>query len=66
MINDLPTIFEVVSGAAKKNQTEKFAVANHSSAKSKSNSKVVKMDFNTFLCACYYFHVDQKVTGHLG
>ncbi|KAF5766997.1 putative chromatin regulator PHD family [Helianthus annuus] len=40
MINDLPTIFEVVSGAAKKNQKEKIAVSNHSSTKSKSNSKV--------------------------
>ncbi|KAK1422531.1 hypothetical protein QVD17_25713 [Tagetes erecta] len=36
MINDLPTIFEVVSGAAKKNHKEKFSVANHS----KSNSRV--------------------------
>ncbi|KAI3727343.1 hypothetical protein L1987_67156 [Smallanthus sonchifolius] len=40
MINDLPTIFEVVSGSAKKNQKEKTAVSNHSSTKSKSNSKV--------------------------
>ncbi|XP_024969387.1 PHD finger protein ALFIN-LIKE 4-like isoform X2 [Cynara cardunculus var. scolymus] len=40
MINDLPTIFEVVSGTAKKAQKEKTAVSNHSSTKSKSNSKV--------------------------
>ncbi|MFS7974554.1 putative chromatin regulator PHD family [Helianthus anomalus] len=41
MINDLPTIFEVVSGSAKKNQKEKSAVSNnHSSTKSKSNSKM--------------------------
>ncbi|KAI3759778.1 hypothetical protein L6452_07830 [Arctium lappa] len=40
MINDLPTIFEVVSGIAKKAQKEKTAVSNHSSTKSKSNSKV--------------------------
>ncbi|KAF5793412.1 putative chromatin regulator PHD family [Helianthus annuus] len=41
MINDLPTIFEVVSGSAKKNQKEKGAVSNnHSSTKSKSNSKM--------------------------
>nr|GFB63457.1 PHD finger protein ALFIN-LIKE 4 [Tanacetum cinerariifolium] len=40
MINDLPTIFEVVSGIAKNSQKEKNAVSNHSSTKSKSNSKV--------------------------
>ncbi|KAI3777912.1 hypothetical protein L1987_47715 [Smallanthus sonchifolius] len=40
MINDPPTIFEVVSGTATKNQKEKTAVSNHSSTKSKSNSKV--------------------------
>nr|KAJ0208366.1 hypothetical protein LSAT_V11C500257330 [Lactuca sativa] len=39
MINDLPTIFEVVSGAAKKQVKEKSTVSNHSSSKSKSNSK---------------------------
>lgn len=39
MINDLPTIFEVVSGAAKKQVKEKSAVSNHSSSKSKSNPK---------------------------
>ncbi|GLU22443.1 hypothetical protein SLE2022_385180 [Rubroshorea leprosula] len=40
MINDLPTIFEVVTGAAKKQGKEKSSVSNHSSNKSKSNSKV--------------------------
>ncbi|KAL4583663.1 hypothetical protein LXL04_008245 [Taraxacum kok-saghyz] len=40
MINDLPTIFEVVSGTAKKAQKEKTVVSNHSSTKSKSNSKM--------------------------
>ncbi|XWS16191.1 hypothetical protein CRYUN_Cryun34aG0063900 [Craigia yunnanensis] len=40
MINDLPTIFEVVTGAAKKQAKEKSSVSNHSSNKSKSNSKV--------------------------
>ncbi|CAH1422810.1 unnamed protein product [Lactuca virosa] len=40
MINDLPTIFEIVSGIAKKAQKEKTAVSNHSSTKSKSNSKM--------------------------
>ncbi|XP_075523326.1 PHD finger protein ALFIN-LIKE 5-like [Primulina tabacum] len=39
MINELPTIFEVVSGAAKKQQKEKSAVSNHSSNKSKSKPK---------------------------
>ncbi|PPR97051.1 hypothetical protein GOBAR_AA23616 [Gossypium barbadense] len=41
MINDLPTIFEVVTGAAKKHTKEKSSVSNHSSKKSKSNSKVL-------------------------
>ncbi|BAT82471.1 PHD finger protein ALFIN-LIKE 4-like [Vigna umbellata] len=39
MINDLPTIFEVVTGMAKKQGKEKSSVSNHSSNKSKSNSK---------------------------
>ncbi|KAK4427380.1 PHD finger protein ALFIN-LIKE 5 [Sesamum alatum] len=39
MINDLPTVFEVVTGAAKKQQKEKSSVSNHSSNKLKSNSK---------------------------
>ncbi|XP_057771052.1 PHD finger protein ALFIN-LIKE 4-like [Salvia miltiorrhiza] len=39
MINDVPTVFEVVTGAAKKQQKEKSLVSNHSSNKSKSNSK---------------------------
>ncbi|KAK8975743.1 hypothetical protein V6N11_057585 [Hibiscus sabdariffa] len=39
MINDLPTIFEVVTGVAKKQTKEKSSVSNHSSNKSKSNSK---------------------------
>nr|XP_043624644.1 PHD finger protein ALFIN-LIKE 4-like [Erigeron canadensis] len=39
MINDLPTIFEIVSGAAKKQVKEKSSVSNHSGSKSKSNSK---------------------------
>ncbi|GKV00834.1 hypothetical protein SLEP1_g13454 [Rubroshorea leprosula] len=40
MINDLPTIFEVVTGAPKKQGKEKSSVSNHSSNKSKSNSRV--------------------------
>ncbi|KAK9734467.1 hypothetical protein RND81_04G141800 [Saponaria officinalis] len=42
MINDLPTIFEVVTGIAKKQVKERSTVSNHSSTKSKSNSKSVK------------------------
>lgn len=42
MINDLPTIFEVVSGTAKKQSKEKSSMSNHGSTKSKSNSKVRK------------------------
>ncbi|GFZ04290.1 alfin-like 5 [Actinidia rufa] len=39
MINDLPTVFEAVTGAAKKQQKDKSSVSNHSSNKSKPNSK---------------------------
>ncbi|OIW11193.1 hypothetical protein TanjilG_28284 [Lupinus angustifolius] len=39
MINELPTIFEVVTGAAKKQVKEKSSVSNHSGSKSKSSSK---------------------------
>ncbi|CAA0836817.1 PHD finger protein ALFIN-LIKE 5 [Striga hermonthica] len=42
MVNDLPTIFEVVTGAAKKQVKEKSSVSNHSGSKSKSNSKPTK------------------------
>ncbi|KAL3623632.1 PHD finger protein ALFIN-LIKE 5 [Castilleja foliolosa] len=42
MINDLPTIFEVVTGAAKKQAKEKSSISNHSATKSKSNSKMTK------------------------
>ncbi|XP_050219978.1 PHD finger protein ALFIN-LIKE 4-like [Mercurialis annua] len=40
MINDLPTIFEVVTGTVKKQPKEKSSVSNHSSNKSKPGSKV--------------------------
>ncbi|XP_009596494.1 PHD finger protein ALFIN-LIKE 4-like [Nicotiana tomentosiformis] len=39
MINDLPTVYEVVTGATKKQQKEKSTVSNHRSNKSKPNSK---------------------------
>lgn len=42
MINDLPTVYEVVTGATKKQQKEKSTVSNHRSNKSKPNSKKVK------------------------
>ncbi|KAL3639743.1 hypothetical protein CASFOL_001306 [Castilleja foliolosa] len=40
MISLRPTVYEVVTGAAKKQQKEKSSVSNHSSSKSKSNSKL--------------------------
>ncbi|KAJ4877625.1 PHD finger protein ALFIN-LIKE 3 [Raphanus sativus] len=39
MMNDLPSIFEVVAGTAKKQSKEKSSVSNNSSNRSKSNSK---------------------------
>ncbi|XP_061365162.1 PHD finger protein ALFIN-LIKE 4-like isoform X2 [Gastrolobium bilobum] len=39
MINELPTIFEVVSGTSKKQVKEKSSVSNNSGSKSKSGSK---------------------------
>ncbi|KAK6911931.1 Alfin, N-terminal [Dillenia turbinata] len=42
MINDLPTIFEVVTGTAKKQVKEKSSVSNHSSNKSKPSFKAQK------------------------
>lgn len=52
MINDLPTIFEVVTGMAKKQGKEKSSVSNHSSTKSKSNSKVSKSENQAALTSC--------------
>ncbi|KAG5605698.1 hypothetical protein AABB24_009618 [Solanum stoloniferum] len=42
MINELPTIYEIVTGAAKKQVKDRSSVSNHSSNKSKSNSKLGK------------------------
>ncbi|XP_076885730.1 PHD finger protein ALFIN-LIKE 4-like [Bidens hawaiensis] len=39
MINDLPTIYEIVNGSTKNNPKDKSSVSNHSTTKSKSNSK---------------------------
>lgn len=46
MVNELPTIFEVVAGTAKKQGKDKSSVSNNSSNRSKSNSKV-KILFST-------------------
>lgn len=43
MVNDLPTIFEVVAGTAKKQAKDKSSVSNNSSNRSKSNSKVITL-----------------------
>ncbi|KAI3955801.1 hypothetical protein MKW98_006161 [Papaver atlanticum] len=43
MMNDLPTIFEVVTGAVKKQVKEKSSISNHSSNKSKPVSKMQRM-----------------------
>ncbi|KAF1869896.1 hypothetical protein Lal_00017473 [Lupinus albus] len=45
MINELSTIYEVVTGAAKKQVKEKSSVSNHSGSKSKSSSKTVNNVF---------------------
>lgn len=47
MINELPTIYEVVTGASKKQQKEKSS--GHSGKKSKSNSKAVSLSLDNML-----------------
>ncbi|XP_058213568.1 PHD finger protein ALFIN-LIKE 4-like isoform X2 [Rhododendron vialii] len=42
MVNDLPTVFEAVTGAAKKQAKDKTSVSNHSNNKSKTNQKSLK------------------------
>ncbi|XP_076898130.1 PHD finger protein ALFIN-LIKE 4-like [Bidens hawaiensis] len=49
LINDLPTIFEVITGTPKKNHKERIAASNHSSTKSKSNSKVRELEHEKYL-----------------
>lgn len=44
MINDLPTVFEIVTGAAKKQLNEKSVISNHSGSKMKSSSKSVSIN----------------------
>lgn len=53
MINDLPTVFEVVTGTAKKQVKEKSSVSNHSSNKTKSNSKVSRTLMLQLYLVCY-------------
>ncbi|KAE7998495.1 hypothetical protein FH972_003035 [Carpinus fangiana] len=53
MINDLPTIFEVVTGSTKKQPKEK-SVSNHSSNKSKSGSKGANVS-SYILCLAFMF-----------
>ena len=40
MINELPSVFEIVTGTAKKQVKEKSSVSNHNGGKPKSSSKV--------------------------
>ncbi|MCL7025273.1 hypothetical protein MKW94_010868 [Papaver nudicaule] len=42
-MNELPTIFEVVTGAVKKPVKEKSSISNHSSNKSKTISKMQRL-----------------------
>eukprot|EP00252_Welwitschia_mirabilis_P003298 TRINITY_DN13390_c0_g1_i1.p1 TRINITY_DN13390_c0_g1~~TRINITY_DN13390_c0_g1_i1.p1 ORF type:complete len:254 (+),score=59.68 TRINITY_DN13390_c0_g1_i1:276-1037(+) len=44
MINELPTIFEVVTGTAKRQVKEKSGTTNHSGSKNKHNSKVQRSE----------------------
>ena len=52
MINDLPTIFEVVTGSVKKQGKDKSLVSNNSSGKSRTGPKGVKRIF----CILFHFH----------
>lgn len=49
MINEVPSVFEAVTGSAVKQTKEKPSSANQNGNKSKSNSKVVRLmlSFNT-------------------
>lgn len=56
MINELPTVFEVVTGAntTKKQVKEKSSVSNNSGSKSKSSSKAVNNILfltNKYICS---------------
>jgi len=48
MINEVPTVFEVVTGSAKKQTEEQPSSVNKNGNRSKSNSKVVRfmLSFN--------------------
>ncbi|GMJ12014.1 alfin-like 3 [Hibiscus trionum] len=61
MINDLPTIFEVVTGAAKKLTEEKFSVSNDNNNKSKSNVMDVEEFRETVTLVLYYPRTMEEV-----
>ncbi|XP_056166800.1 PHD finger protein ALFIN-LIKE 4-like isoform X2 [Syzygium oleosum] len=63
MINDLPTIFEVVTGTVKKQTKEKTSVSNHSSSKSKSGSKGRGSDSGKFTRTIQAKDEDEVVDG---
>lgn len=56
MINDLPTIFEVVTGASKMQFKDKLSVTTNSGSKSKPNSniKTVKSSVYSFMRTLIY------------
>ncbi|KAM7254451.1 hypothetical protein ACFE04_003831 [Oxalis oulophora] len=58
MINDLPTIFEIVTGAVKKPQKEKPSATENSNGKSKSTSKVHRLYMKVYrsLNSCQDFY----------
>lgn len=65
MMNDLPSIFEVVAGTAKKQSKEKSSVSNNSSNRSKSNSKVTE-SANLFIMSklcliCFLFQITARI-----
>lgn len=53
MINDFPTVFEVVTGTAKKQVKEKPSISIHSSNKTKLNSKVSRTLRLQLFLVCY-------------
>ncbi|KAK8638824.1 hypothetical protein V6N13_137233 [Hibiscus sabdariffa] len=61
MINDLPTIFEVVTGVAKKQTEKKSSVSNDSSNKSKSNVMDEEEFRETVTLVSYYPRTVEEV-----
>lgn len=60
MINELPTVFEVVTGAAKKQQQKEKSPVSNSSSKSKSNSKPVLLMILDFYVSSFFLHPAQR------